>query len=135
LVSNFKTNALRDIPSTLNVDVRIHVTQRINSCLGSESGECEDSPSGHISEKQQSPTVSVLGLGDMAPILGRPDIHNILKEEVDATYGGRVGVGVCGSDPIVRATRSALGISICGPGAVMRGGASVSLFVESFGYA
>jgi len=75
------------------VDVRIHVTQRINSCLGCESGECEDSSSGHISEKQQSPTVSVLGLGDMTPILGRPDIHNILKEEVDATYGGRVGVG------------------------------------------
>jgi hypothetical protein len=42
---------------------------------------------------------------------------------------------VCGSDSMVHSVRSALGMSVSGPAAVMRGGASVSLFVEGFGYA
>jgi ferric-chelate reductase len=41
---------------------------------------------------------------------------------------------VCGSDSMVHSTRSALGMGISGPTAIMKGGASVSLFVESFGY-
>lgn len=87
--------------------------------------------------------------------VGRPDIPNILKEETDAGRGGRMGVSgtifcilknkvdilkycepkVCGSNSMVHSTRSALGMDVSGPAAVMKGGASVSLFVEGFGYA
>lgn len=93
LISSARTNALRNVPSALTVDICIHVTQ--NHVLHSGS----DTPfSGHKFEmvaeksKEQPPTTSVLGL-DINLIPGRPDIHAILKEEVDGTRGGRLGVG------------------------------------------
>jgi ferric-chelate reductase len=42
---------------------------------------------------------------------------------------------VCGSASVAEATRKALGFSLAGPAQIMKGGASVMLHVESFGYA
>ena len=42
---------------------------------------------------------------------------------------------VCGSESMVQSSRSAVGLRTSGIGAVLKGGASVSLFVEGFGYA
>jgi ferric-chelate reductase len=97
----------------------------------------------------------MLDLSAVRLILGRPNIPDILKEEADAVHGGRMGVSgtlfptskpeqnvlkyceseVCGSNSMVHSTRSALGMNVSGPAAVMKGGASVSLYVEVFGYA
>ena len=40
---------------------------------------------------------------------------------------------VCGSDSIARSVRSTLRMGAAGPASIMKGGASVNLFVESFG--
>lgn len=44
-------------------------------------------------------------------------------------------LSVCGSDSMVQSSRSALGLGTAGMKAVLKGGASVSLFIEGFAYA
>jgi len=80
------TKVLRDIPSGLNINIRIHLTQ-CSSALSSGSESPLDLTSGEISEKQ-----ALFGLSYTTVVLGRPDIHTTLKEEVEATHGGRIAV-------------------------------------------
>ncbi|KAH7890605.1 FAD-binding domain-containing protein [Phlebopus sp. FC_14] len=65
---------------------------------------------------------------------GRPDVGVILREEMERT-SGRMSVNVCGSQSLARSVRGALCVSGSGVWNVLRGGPSVTLCVESFGYA
>ena len=42
---------------------------------------------------------------------------------------------VCGSHLVAAAVKDALGFSISGPSAIMKGGPSITLHTEAFGYA
>jgi len=46
-----------------------------------------------------------------------------------------MGVTVCGSQSITAAVKDALGFSIAGPSTIMKGGPSITLHTEAFGYA
>ncbi|KAG1880529.1 ferric reductase NAD binding domain-containing protein [Suillus tomentosus] len=65
---------------------------------------------------------------------GRSDLDALLKDEVSMA-SGRMSVSVCGSHGIARAVRHALRFPVSGPSSVLSGGPSVTLYVESFGYA
>jgi hypothetical protein len=165
MISPAITKALCTVPQYLSTDIHIHITG--NSTTSPVSGSTlpnegyENSTSTHHrdAEKVACPEPSDKKPLDLRTVMlnvGRPSIPDILKEELDAMCGGRMGVSgtyfcivksidilrecdhelkVCGSDSMVNSTRSALGMSVSGPAAVMKGGASVSLFVEGFGYA
>jgi ferric-chelate reductase len=170
LISPTITKVLRTAPPTLEIDIRIHVTQHDSGSIPSQKSRStffsenhEISTSSHqrdpekvvISELSDKQASSMLDLSAVSLISGRPNIPDILKEEADAVRGGRMGVSgtlfsisrskqnllkyrdpeVCGSNSMIHSTRSALGMNVSGPAAVMKGGASVSLFVEVFGYA
>ncbi|KAI0824777.1 ferric reductase NAD binding domain-containing protein [Trametes gibbosa] len=62
---------------------------------------------------------------------GRPDVHQILEEEVTASEGV-VAVDVSGPDGLVAAVRSALSQPFAGPVATMKGNPTVLLSVEQF---
>jgi len=64
----------------------------------------------------------------------RPNLKQTLREEADFT-DGRMGVTVCGSHLVAAAVKDALGFSISGPSAIMKGGPSITLHTEAFGYA
>jgi len=65
---------------------------------------------------------------------GRPDIKAILRGEV-STATGRLSVTVCGPQSLARSVRHALRFPVSGWASVMSGGPSVTLHVETFGYA
>ncbi|KAI9066798.1 hypothetical protein FKP32DRAFT_1755684 [Trametes sanguinea] len=62
---------------------------------------------------------------------GRPDIRNILEEEITAAPGA-VAVDVSGPDGLVDSVRSALSQPFAGPVATMKGTPTVLLSVEQF---
>ncbi|KAK0451298.1 FAD-binding domain-containing protein [Desarmillaria tabescens] len=68
---------------------------------------------------------------------GSPEsyISQLLPEQAEATRGGRMSVTVCGSRAVAQSCRSALQFPLRNAATVLRGGASVTLHVESFGYA
>ncbi|KAG9309648.1 putative ferric reductase [Chiua virens] len=65
---------------------------------------------------------------------GRADVKAILQGEV-STATGSMSVMVCGSQSLARSVRRALRFPVSGPSSILRGGPSVTLHVESFGYA
>ncbi|KAG1856371.1 hypothetical protein DFJ58DRAFT_879597 [Suillus subalutaceus] len=65
---------------------------------------------------------------------GRPDLRTILRDEVKVATG-RMSVSVCGSQSIARSVRGALRFPVSSPLSVANGGPSVTLHIESFGYA
>ncbi|KAG2095889.1 ferric reductase NAD binding domain-containing protein [Suillus discolor] len=64
----------------------------------------------------------------------RADLRAILRDEVKAATG-RMSVSVCGSQSITRSVRGALRFPVSSPLSVANGGPSVTLHIESFGYA
>ncbi|KAF9653624.1 hypothetical protein BDM02DRAFT_3086890 [Thelephora ganbajun] len=84
-------------------------------------------------EKSRSPSL----LEDPAVQItrgSRPNLKQMLQEEADFTEG-RMGVTVCGSQSVAAAVKDALGFSIAGPSKIMKGGPSITLYTEAFGYA
>lgn len=64
----------------------------------------------------------------------RADLRAILRDEVKAATG-RMSVSVCGSHSTTRSVRGALRFPVSSPLSVANGGPSVTLHIESFGYA
>ncbi|KAF7980574.1 hypothetical protein HWV62_37747 [Athelia sp. TMB] len=131
LVKSFSTQS-----HGLSVDIRIHNTgppraigseEYLEKSAASSSTSVQDTAISHTDTLGALPGVTIRD--------GRPDIAAIIREEAQAVRGGRMGVAVCGSDSMVQSSRSALGLETSGIGAVLKGGASVSLFIEGFGYA
>ncbi|KZP33754.1 hypothetical protein FIBSPDRAFT_810265 [Athelia psychrophila] len=124
-------------PQALKIDIRIHLTgsngpseESIEKSASSSSTSVEKpTPQGQLDLE------ALTGFAEVSLYDGRPDIAAIMTEEVQVTRNGRMGVAVCGSDSMVQSSRSALGLGTAGMKAVLKGGASVSLFIEGFAYA
>ncbi|KAG1731750.1 ferric reductase NAD binding domain-containing protein, partial [Suillus lakei] len=130
-------------PPSLTVSIRLFITgssstaqsnssKEDNSTLASSS-EKKGSPE-HIVTRRDSLSSSFLSLRGVKMEAGRPNLDALLKEEVSVT-SGRMSVSVCGSQGIARAVRHALRFPVSGPSSILSGGPSVTLHVESFGYA
>ncbi|KAJ7168822.1 ferric reductase NAD binding domain-containing protein [Mycena filopes] len=111
----------------LEVDIRIHVTSSIEDTDGdaaSEETDVEKDPAGYAGKE--------LPYGGRL-LSGRPDVDAIVSGEVQAATGA-VFVGVCGTQGLAKHVRRAVRAGSSGAD-VLRGGAPVSLHVESFGEA
>lgn len=134
--------AVQLAPPSLTVSIRIFITGPPST---TQSLSREDNPSvssstekkgttEHIVTKRVSFSSSLLSLRGVKMEFGRPDLDALLKEEVSIA-SGRMSVSVCGSHGIARTVRKALRFPVSGPCSILSGGPSVTLHVESFGYA
>ncbi|KAI9057704.1 iron reductase [Trametes sanguinea] len=133
-ISKTLGKALELAPSGIEISIRIFVTSGNGKALYQTQTAGEDDSVGSISEGTavgQSRPPSLLDFSAVQVTQGRPDLSSILREEV-AVNSGCLSVTVCGSQAIASACRSALRIPMS---AVLKGGPSVVLHVESFGYA
>ncbi|OJA18275.1 hypothetical protein AZE42_04991 [Rhizopogon vesiculosus] len=137
--------ALHLAPASLSILIRIHVTsaQATIQALphsygpndnaqavhdGSEIGELEDA------KAMEKSKVSLLAIKAVKLENRRCDLLSVLRDEVEMATG-RMSVGVCGSRAMTRSVRGALQFPVSSPVSVANGGPSVTLHVESFGYA
>jgi len=98
------------------------------SVKSGKSGKEKPEPQvSHALPSPDDPTIQVTGGS-------RPNLKQLIQEEVDLT-DGRIAVTVCGSQSVSTAVKDALGFPIAGPSSIMKGGPSITLHVESFGYA
>ncbi|KAF8838191.1 hypothetical protein BDN67DRAFT_971947 [Paxillus ammoniavirescens] len=67
-------------------------------------------------------------------VSGRPNLQGILEDEIHAATG-RVSVSVCGPNAMARVVRKALRFPWSSPVSPLNGGPTVTLYIESFGYA
>ncbi|OSC98885.1 iron reductase [Trametes coccinea BRFM310] len=133
-ISKTLGKALELAPAGIEISIRIFVTSGNGMTLYQTQTVGEDDSVGSISEGTavgRSRPPSLLDFSAVQVIQGRPDLSSILREEVEAA-DGRLSVTVCGSQGVASACRSALRIPMS---AVLKGGPSVVLHVESFGYA
>ncbi|KAJ4488390.1 ferric reductase NAD binding domain-containing protein [Lentinula aciculospora] len=160
-ISSELAKALSITPDSLKVNVRIFVTgfsapreyskspdvpdlgyDLSDAAPSSSSVECAQTP---VSEKSIAIGLRSDNLlnnfATLAPFTsltmaqGRPSLESLLREEAEETRGGSMWVTVCGSRSIASAVRKGLQFPISGPLTLLRGGADVTLQVESFGYA
>ncbi|KAL4079858.1 ferric reductase NAD binding domain-containing protein [Scleroderma yunnanense] len=133
------SKALHLVPLSLTVSIHIHVT---GQHVDIEPGIAQEAPEPEESAKGSS-SASAEGMGEKNELLGfpsvtiekgRPDLIKILQEEVDSGPK-RLSVSVCGSSEIVKTVRKSLCFPVSSPSKVLHGGPSVSLFIESYGYA
>jgi predicted ferric reductase len=133
--------AVQLAPSYLMVSIRIFDT---GSSSTSQSMD-EDSSLSSPTEKNNTPDQVVTRKSSLTSSMlfslrgvkmesGRSDLDALLKEEVSMASGS-MSVSVCGSQGIARAVRHALRFPVSGPSSILSGGPSVTLYVESFGYA
>ncbi|EGN94560.1 hypothetical protein SERLA73DRAFT_62268 [Serpula lacrymans var. lacrymans S7.3] len=115
--------AIQLAPPSMSVSIHLYITG-----VPATSG---DHTVPEHSEKHQD---SIFNMAAVKVQHGRADLDELLKEEVGITTG-RMSVSVCGSQAIARAVRHALRFPVSGPSSILKGGPSVTLHVESFGYA
>ncbi|KAL4063886.1 ferric reductase NAD binding domain-containing protein, partial [Scleroderma yunnanense] len=127
--------ALQLVPPSLAVSIRIHVTRK-------HAVAERDTVNGAGRETLELPAVSaestargdLLAFESVKTECGRPDLIKMLGEEVQSATG-KLSVSVCGSPGIAQTVRQALRPPVSSPISVLHGGPSVSLFVETYGYA
>ncbi|KAK0211947.1 ferric reductase NAD binding domain-containing protein [Armillaria fumosa] len=136
-ISSAISNALLRVPPSLHVEICIYVTGgSIESAQwDSTSVDSDKNSSSSSSTTSRNGPPSFLGLESVNVYQGRPDLSQLLPEQAEATRGGRMAVTVCGSRAVAQSCRSALQFPLRNAATVLRGGASVTLHVESFGYA
>ncbi|KAF8838286.1 hypothetical protein BDN67DRAFT_907648 [Paxillus ammoniavirescens] len=136
--------ALQLAPPSLSISIRIHVTgvpvtTESLPRLEDHSEKIGDDPNSDTIESEDGKALAknkdVLHAMEAVQIEhGRPNLQALLREEVECATG-RMSVSVCGSQGIARAVRRALRFPVSSPLNVVQGGPSVTLHVESFGYA
>ncbi|KAG1834099.1 ferric reductase NAD binding domain-containing protein [Suillus variegatus] len=125
--------AVQLAPPSLTVSIRIFNTGSPTTTQSMEEVSGLSNPTEKIVTFEQTSSM-LLSLRGVKMESGRSDLDALLKEEVSMA-SGRMSVSVCGSHGIARAVRHALRFPVSGPSSVLSGGPSVTLFVESFGYA
>ncbi|OSC98884.1 iron reductase [Trametes coccinea BRFM310] len=133
-ISKVLVKALSLAPADIDISVRIFITARSGQSLANATSLDDDKESAHSSEgtaPSKSRPPSLLNFPVVQVAHGRPDLPSLLREEVEANTG-RLSVTVCGSSGIAQSCREALRIPMA---IVLKGGPSVVLHVESFGYA
>ncbi|EIW85649.1 iron reductase [Coniophora puteana RWD-64-598 SS2] len=139
-VEHALARAIKLAPPGLAVAIRIHVTgaSAPSTAVTSRTISITDDASAATAAALTSNPVqekSALAALDAVRVeYGRPDLQTLLSEETSAT-DERIFVDVCGSDALTRATKKALCFPVSGPSSVVSGGPSVTLRVDSFGYA
>ncbi|KAH9950834.1 iron reductase [Amylocystis lapponica] len=129
--------ALEAAPPHLTISIRIFVTAgpaKAPNALADDAGSVLSAASRYSSPTVRSDAPILLNFPMVEVTHGRPDLVRLLREEASVNTG-LMSVTVCGSQAIARACRSALSLPVSGPAKVLRGGPSVVLHVESFGYA
>ncbi|EJD53556.1 hypothetical protein AURDEDRAFT_156793 [Auricularia subglabra TFB-10046 SS5] len=131
-ISSALADALSVVPPHLEIEPRIYVTRAsANGTLQSLSYSEEDlSVSSDDGEKKKGAETL---LNILRAEVGRPDVPALLRAEIEAAQGGRVSVDVAGPGGLAKSVRAVLRSDAVGPSAVLRGGATVSLHVETFG--
>ncbi|KAH7890610.1 ferric reductase NAD binding domain-containing protein [Phlebopus sp. FC_14] len=153
-IDDMLIRALQLAPPSLSISIRINVTgasgtieplPRLDRCGSEKDSDARVPDDGSLSEITDSELDngrksgekskdSLLALDFVKVENGRPDLPAMLREEVECT-SGRMSVSVCGSQAIARCVRRALRFPVSSPLNVLNGGPSVTLHVESFGYA
>ena len=147
--------ALNNVPKELSIEIRIFVTNpsATPDTIDWDNDSVHSTGEGTVEtmEKGRSRS-SLLGLPIVSLEHQRPNLSEILSKEADQIDGGKMSVTgesptsppdrylrvsclVCGSQSVAKAVRSALRFNVTGPAKVLRGGPSISLHVESFGFA
>lgn len=140
-ISRILNDTLNKTLSSLTIDCRVHVT-------GNQQPELESSGSLPSPSFEKGSKVELESLPNFQVEYGRPSITSLLREEVAGSLGSvsvdgsfflalkfpcaEVGI-VAGPSPLAQSVRAALRSDFAGPLAVLRGGPSVSLHVETFG--
>ncbi|KAF7985874.1 hypothetical protein HWV62_43742 [Athelia sp. TMB] len=135
-VSDTLLKAAQLAPSSLQVEIRIYVTSANGSAseMSRSGSRGEDSLNGGSDREKQDDLSKILAHPAVKVAEGRPDLGVLLREEAEAT-SGRMSVSVCGSQAIASAVRQGVRFGVAGATSIMRGNPSVTLHVESFGYA
>ncbi|KAG8832184.1 hypothetical protein FRC17_001778 [Serendipita sp. 399] len=117
----------------LDVELCIRVSRQDDSLPSLDKQGDLGSPVSPISDEKEktidspSPTSSQVKIA-----AGRPDIPSLLSDEIQSSRGP-VAVVACGPHYMTQAIRSALCSGPASPSAAFKGGAPVSMFIESFG--
>ncbi|KAI0916552.1 hypothetical protein AcV5_003008 [Taiwanofungus camphoratus] len=136
-VNNTLVQALQVAPSHLSVHILIYVTSpesSLTKAWDDDSAHSGSDGTPSIQGEKPSGPPSLLEFPVVHLSHGRPDIQALLQEEA-AVNTGHMSVTVCGSQAIARSCRAALRFAVAGPMNILKGGPSVVLHVESFGYA
>ncbi|KIY64057.1 hypothetical protein CYLTODRAFT_402376 [Cylindrobasidium torrendii FP15055 ss-10] len=134
-ISDALNNALHHVPTDLEIEIRIFVTGTSKAAQEWDNTSANGEPEDLERKSSKESTPSLASWSSVQILNGRPELDVLLKEATTAAAGGKMGVFVCGSSSVAQATRRALSYPIYNPMNVASGGASVSLHVESFGYA
>ncbi|KAG2138475.1 ferric reductase like transmembrane component-domain-containing protein [Suillus clintonianus] len=135
--------ALQLAPPSLSISIRIHVTGTPatdealpHSYSPSDDARpvCNPSPPETVVLQDGRSKHSLFTVESAKLQSGRPNLPAILRDEVEMATG-RMSVSVCGSQEIARSVRRALQFPVSSPLSVANGGPSVTLHIESFGYA
>ncbi|KAG2055254.1 hypothetical protein BDR06DRAFT_934312 [Suillus hirtellus] len=133
--------AIQLAPPSLTISIRIFDTGPLSKAQSMEENYSPSTPTEkngipeQVVTRKTSLTSSMLfSLRGVKMESGRSDLDGLLKEEVSIASGS-MSVSVCGSQNISRAVRHALRFPVSGPSSILSGGPSVTLYVESFGYA
>ncbi|KAG2122159.1 FAD-binding domain-containing protein, partial [Suillus cothurnatus] len=133
--------AVQLAPPSLTVFIRIFDTgsPSMSQSMGEDSSlssptEKKGTPEQVVTRKGSLTSSMLLSLRVVKMEKGRSDPDALLKEEISMASGS-MSVSVCGSQGIARAVRHALRFPVSGPSSILSGGPSVTLYVESFGYA
>ncbi|KAG1796017.1 ferric reductase NAD binding domain-containing protein [Suillus plorans] len=133
--------AVQLAPPSLTVSIRIFDTSSLSkvqsmeeNCSPSTPTEKNGIPEQVVTRKTSSTSSMLFSLHGVKMESGRSDLDGLLKEEVSMASGS-MSVSVCGSQSISRAVRHSLRFPVSGPSSILSGGPSVTLYVESFGYA
>jgi len=135
-VSDTLLEAAQLAPSSLKVKIRIYATG-VNRSIPkmSRSGSFDDDSMNGESDNEKKDSLSnVLAHPSVSVTEGRPDIASLLRQEAEGT-SERMSVSVCGSQAIASAVRQSVRFDVAGMSSIMRGSPSITLHVESFGYA
>ncbi|KZW04273.1 hypothetical protein EXIGLDRAFT_828184 [Exidia glandulosa HHB12029] len=130
-ISAALVSAIAAAPEHLVIEPRIYVT-RANGAFPSLTYSEDDLSISSGDEDEKKKGAETL-LSVLRAEAGRPDIQKLLLSEIEAAHGGRVSVDVAGPGALAKSVRAALRSEACGPSAVLKGGATVSLHVETFG--
>ncbi|KAG1731763.1 ferric reductase NAD binding domain-containing protein [Suillus lakei] len=133
--------AVQLAPPSLTVSIRIFDTGSPPTAQSMEEDSSLSNPTEKngtleqvVTRKGSLTSSMLLSLRGVKMERGRSDLDALLKEEVSMASGS-MSVSVCGSQGIARAVRHALRFPVSGPSSILSGGPSVTLHVESFGYA
>ncbi|KAG0696159.1 ferric reductase NAD binding domain-containing protein [Suillus ampliporus] len=133
--------ALRLAPPSLSISIHIHITgepatiETLPFSYGpnNDAQPVRDGSRSDIAEFQDGKE-SILAIESVKLANGRPNLPAMLRDEVEMATG-RMSVSVCGSHGIARSVRGALRFPVSSPLSIANGGPSVTLHIESFGYA